>query len=563
MPRLLPPRRWVLILAVIGFFITGIGLAVLVGSTLAQGRTFYVGPDGSDQNDGRTSGRAWQSFAPVNAMRLLPGDRILVEGGTEYSGTIRISGEDAGDPDNPVVVESHGSGRAIIKPGAHHAIDVLDTSGVVIRGFDIVGPYTGQIDGISLYNSADDRSRHKGITIEQVDISGFYNGIAIGSASHSSCFADVTIADSALHNNVASGLVSFGAQVDVDHPIYAHKNITVKNVVAYRNDGDPVSTVNTGSGIVLGGVDGAVITDCTAYENGSKSTAVEGPVGIWTHDSNNVVIEKNVSFNNRTNGADGGGFDLDRGVTNSVMQYNLSYGNLGAGFLLFTNESRTSYSGNVVRFNMSVNDARAGGYYGSITVLGGLNGPNTSGGIRGVQIYHNTVIASASTMSATWAPAVRIGGTIDDILFANNLLVSRDGNSVVQAADASVEGVKFRGNGYQAPKGLLTIQWNDSRFTNLDSWRADTGQEFAGSRPTGFESPVTVVDPRIPSFVTSAADRTKATGLRLAANSALIGNGRDLSLEFGISVGPQDFFGTNLSSDYRYDVGAAAWVATQ
>lgn len=45
--------------------------------------------------------------------------------------------------------------------------------------------------------------------------------------------------------------------------------------------------------------------------------------------------------------AHSGGFDLDRGVTNSVMQYNCSYDNDGAGYLIYQYEGARPLGNNV------------------------------------------------------------------------------------------------------------------------------------------------------------------------------------------------------------------------
>ncbi|MGC3974336.1 MAG: hypothetical protein QM771_08160 [Nitrospira sp.] len=72
---------------------------------------------------------------------------------------------------------------------------------------------------------------------------------------------------------------------------------------------------HSGSGIILGNVDSGVIEWSKAYENGRLGNA---GVGIWTYDSTKVAIQHNESFANHTSGdADGGGFDLDGGVTDS------------------------------------------------------------------------------------------------------------------------------------------------------------------------------------------------------------------------------------------------------
>jgi hypothetical protein len=119
-------------------------------------------------------------------------------------------------------------------------------------------------------------------------------------------------------------------------------------VRAFDNSGDPNDVVkNSGSGIVLGSVNNATIERSLAYNNGWLCTAPEGPVGIWTYDSNNVTIQFNESHHNRTGGpADGGGFDLDQNTSNSRLQYNYSHDNEGAGFLLYTGQANQAHGAN-------------------------------------------------------------------------------------------------------------------------------------------------------------------------------------------------------------------------
>ena len=97
---------------------------------------------------------------------------------------------------------------------------------------------------------------------------------------------------------------------------------------------------HSGSGIILGNVDGGTIEWSRAYDNGRLGNA---GVGIWTHDSTRILIQYNESFDNHTSGdADGGGFDLDGGVTHSIMQHNYSHDNDGAGYGLFEYAERPS-----------------------------------------------------------------------------------------------------------------------------------------------------------------------------------------------------------------------------
>ena len=53
-------------------------------------------------------------------------------------------------------------------------------------------------------------------------------------------------------------------------------------------------------------------------------------------------------------------------MTNSVMQYNYSHDNDGAGYGLYQGSTSAPWSNNVVRYNISQNDGRKNGY-GAIT----------------------------------------------------------------------------------------------------------------------------------------------------------------------------------------------------
>ena len=63
------------------------------------------------------------------------------------------------------------------------------------------------------------------------------------------------------------------------------------------------------------------------------------------------------SYRNRTIEVDGDGFDFDGGATNSVMQYNYSHDNDGAGLLFAQYPSAPQRMENpTIRHNISEND---------------------------------------------------------------------------------------------------------------------------------------------------------------------------------------------------------------
>ena len=66
---------------------------------------------------------------------------------------------------------------------------------------------------------------------------------------------------------------------------------------------------------------------------------------------------------------DGGGFGLDNNVSHSVMQYNLAYGNDGAGFLAYSAVANAAHTDNTLRYNISHNDSRKLQEYGGMVAL--------------------------------------------------------------------------------------------------------------------------------------------------------------------------------------------------
>ena len=105
-----------------------------------------------------------------------------------------------------------------------------------------------------------------------------------------------------------------------------------------NNPGDPTAPGenHSGSGILLESVDGGVVEYCETTGNGALNRSRHGgPVGIWCT-LDDIAIQYWESDHNQTSGQhDGGGFCLDGGVCNSVLQYNLSESNDGSGFGLY------------------------------------------------------------------------------------------------------------------------------------------------------------------------------------------------------------------------------------
>ncbi|WP_327375088.1 right-handed parallel beta-helix repeat-containing protein [Streptomyces sp. NBC_01216] len=510
--------------------------------------TFYLSPDGDDENDGLSEKTAWRTLERADEVPFKPGDRLRLKGGERFTGELTLGEGEAGDAAKPVVIDSYGSGKATVVARGTAGITVHNTGGVEIRNLTISGDGTARRDedGIKFYNDLTGGKLLTHVRISGVDVSRFRNGISFGAASGSRGFRDITVTDSATHHNQDAGLVTAGPRFDADEPSYAHEKLTVSEVRAYANAGDPEEHErNTGSGIVLGSLKEATVQRSAAYDNGAHSSARadEGPEGIWTYDSTRVVIQNNESYRNRTGSrVDGGGFGLDNNVSESVLQYNLSYGNDGPGFLVYSGEATGAHRDNVVRFNYSWDDARKLPFYGGIVAYGTR--------LRKLDIYNNTVLQRSpeGTGDGERAPALRLRAGISDIGIRNNIFLT-DGAPVVDSDTAFARSrVRLQGNDYHST-GPWNLIWGGTAFSSLAAWRGEAGQEQHDSAPTG-----TTADPCLVDAAAPVTDRAGAANLVSTCADRLTGAFPLRSV--GVDPGPVDYFGERLST--VPSVGAAA-----
>jgi hypothetical protein len=144
--------------------------------------TYYLSPSGSNAAAGTSPATAWQSLGRASAAVLPPGTRLLLQGGRRFSGTLTLGARDAGDAARPIRIGSYGKGRATIVTSSTSGIAVYDTAGVEISDLTVTGtsarPASGA--GINVYSNLHRNQRLDLISISQVNVSGFANGIAVG-----------------------------------------------------------------------------------------------------------------------------------------------------------------------------------------------------------------------------------------------------------------------------------------------------------------------------------------------------------------------------------------------
>lgn len=498
-----------------------------------------------------------QEFAALNSIDFAPGDRIQLAGGATFTGNLYFGPEDSGTDAQgnliaPIVVTSVGDEPATILAGNGTAILSYNAGGIEVSRLKLLGSGVAEDGtttstgcGITFYTDTPGDIKYRHMRIDEVEASGFgKRGIVVGGYSGNSGYDDVKISRVDAHHNLHCGIETFGFTGSIS----SLTNVRVTECSASYNHGDPASTINTGSGIVLGGVTGGVIEHCVAHHNGKNNQPSEGPIGIWAYSSSGVVIQHNESHHNMTSNGDGGGFDLDIGVSHSVMQYNYSHDNAGAGFLIYGKSGSNGNANNVVRYNVSGNDGRNPG---SAAASGICVCDNTDD----LAIHGNTVFISAPTGSTT-IPAIKVmevSNDPDDIIVANNIFVSTGGTRLVyQDSDADVT---FAGNDYWSSGSGFAIRDNGTNYTSLNSWRSGKGQEKLDGKSTGSN-----LDPlfEIPSPPDQNKGDTIAplVAFRLLPNSPLIDKGLNLKTSFGIDAGPRDFFGGPALQGSAQEIGA-------
>jgi regulation of enolase protein 1 (concanavalin A-like superfamily) len=512
----------------------------LEGRTLMS--TYYVSNQGSDSNSGTSASSPWQTSGKVSGHHFAPGDVVLFQGGQSFGGLNLFN--DGGSASNPVIFSSYGNGRATISPGKGRGAWVLNSSGITFENLNFVGSPGSDTyqDGIRIENYAS--GTMSGVTVDNCTVTGFAEGgIVFGSDSGSDYLSNVRITNCSIYDNVETGILSYSSAEN-------NTNIYIANNTVHDNYGDGTS-VCTGSGIMLGGLNGAVVERNIAYHNGAIGG--NGGVGIWAFQSNNVNFQYNESYSNRTErGHDGDGFDFDADVSNSVIQYNYAFDNDGTGAQLDQWKNDGEFVNDVVRFNVLVNNARENNY----------SNLEVWGSVINAYLYNNVIYTTPG--SNGYNSAIRVhnstiaGQYVDGVHFVNNIIDTADNARLLNIPYAETIGAKdltFTGNVYWTNGGTVTITYGNKTLNSLTAFQAAGQEMWDGTRTGLFADPMfqnASID-ATPAASTSTL-ASAAAGFKLQSDSPALKEAISLASLFGVSNGGVDYYGDTFS-------GSAATIA--
>jgi hypothetical protein len=513
--------------------------------------TYYISPSGNDNANGTSASTPWKSISKINSMNVAPGTVILFQGGSTFSGGIYFDQSDANDATNVVTLGSYGTGKAIISSGIAAGFYAYNTKGFVITDliFQGAGMSANATNGVLLYTDLPGNIKLGGITIKNTEIYNYgKTGLSIGSNNGNTGYKDLLIDNVHVHDVKENGISTWG-YTSQSHVGYAHENISVKKSRVNNVPGYADPNQHKGSGIILGQVNKGLIENTAAHNNGAANTHCGGPGGIWVWDANNVTVQYCESYSNSGGtGCDGLGFDLDGGVTNSILQYNYSHDNDGAGYLLGQYDYARPWSNNVVRYNISENDGKTNA--GGITLFKGAGTV-----MNGVKIYNNTVYTSPAPANPGPAAfkimAWNTGITGAEIY--NNIFQTTGGIPLIDIPAGY--NAYFAGNMYWTTGGAFKIKYQGTTHSSLQSWRTATGNEVSGSVSTGLNADPKLMNAGLGITVYPNLS-SQLNAYKLAANSPAINAGLNLTQKFGINIGATDFFKNVSLAGTAGDIGA-------
>jgi hypothetical protein len=480
--------------------------------------------NGSDKYPG-TIKKPLQTITEVNKRIQNKPASIFFAGEQVFDGTLTFDNIQGNDS-VPIVISSYGEGKAVINGGNKESIRIENCKNIRINNLDLKG--SGRKDGnttngLQLLNST-------GCIVEDIYAEGFQkSGVDLYNCK------DVKVSKVIAFGNGFCGINVMGSDQNLSG------NILIQDCKAENNPGDPTILDNhSGNGILVGVSDSVIIDHCTATNNGwDMPRQGNGPVGIWTWMSDHVTIQYCISYRNKTSkgGKDGGGFDLDGGVTNSMIQYCLSYENQGAGYGLFQYPGASDWSNNTVRYSVSINDANTTEGSGSFFIW---NGSNESKQLANSYIYNNVAYSSS-------APVISFENASEhkNFVFSNNIFLGSG-----QIIRGKNKGSKFLGNVWWSASGIIKFM----KYDSLIAWARATGQETMNGKIVGIQTDPLLNGP----FITNITDPYQLealSGFTLKPDSPVKDKGLDIKPVFGVELPVKDFYGNPVPQGIALEPG--------
>ena len=567
----------------------GAGAAAAVGSAIGAAVTYYISAAGNDSNDGLTTGTPWLTIAKVNAATQAPGNTFSFRGGDTFSdATLTVNA--SGTAGNPITFTSYGTGKATIAKAADHGFYCLNRSYITVSNLIFSGDATMAKDGMFLNYPSGTNSD---VTLDGCQVSGYgRNGIHVLASdidqnlSVHGYLSNLTISNCITSNNCltndpsysggTSGLIVQGAYGANVTGIYGFTNALIENCYSHDNVGQTDSINWSGSGIVVSCCDNSLVQYCVAHGNVKFGPSGFGGISIGINDCRNTIMQYCESYNNGNDSSqDGGGFYMDDGCKSCITQYCYSHGNKGHGFScqVYGDPGRIeTLEDCILRFciaegncqNQNITDQ------GEVFVVNNYDG-FIEGGVSSIinlQVYGNVFYGTSARLSHACILTYNndlFGDNREtnmEVTYANNIIYS-GANDIRLVSQPGVilntQLINFYSNDYYWV-GLYRTLWNNVFYNSSNpppnsfpEWQAASGKETLHGTDVALTDDPLLIDPGNGGTINvsgsiSAALLHGLTAYQVQAGSPMRQAGLNITLEFGMTLTSEDFYGNPVSA---------------
>jgi hypothetical protein len=475
--------------------------------------TLYVAANGNDNNNGKSPSAPFQTIAKINSLVLARGSSVLFNGGDTFTGNLLPNIDGNGDPNNPVIISSYGTGQATLVAGVGGetgVVNIEQMSGVTVRNLIIRGATVltnMPRGGIRIGNNS--ATRRTGITIDNCDIGGItyfeatqggnpsvqgINGFGIYLAGYPGAGFDVTIT-----NNKVHGLNGPTSHDDLGIGGYGNGSnigVTLNNNLVYNIGGGPPGLASgiayppMGDGIAIDGSSGGLVQNCTVHDCGANyRNPAGGPAGFLSANSRNVKFYRCLAYNIAPSDfsltqVDFVGFDLDNDSNGCTIDSCYAHDCYNSGFMLFSNGD-ASWNNNTVTNCLAENNCRGGlPGFGEITInLPGASNPTIT--VQNNTTFNNRVYTGQQFHNDNQGAvgiAITGGGVFQGTISKNIIVTNVDiyGESTPLNARTNTStftpAVDISDNDWWQQSGGLNIWWANTQYFTLANWQTASGK---------------------------------------------------------------------------------------
>lgn len=503
-------------------------------STPVIGSSYYVSPSGNDANSGLSTSQAWQTIARVNQQLFSPGDRILLQCGGRYAGSLQPEG--SGVDGNPITISTYGTGAKPIIDGTGQdsAVKLFNQEYWQIDSLDITG---SQHYGIFVSGDASYTTLHyfrlTNLNVHDANGPGRWDSglVMIAPIGDHLTFDDVVVDGVTAHNTNLWYGIHVGFNLNYSYPTNPPRstNIIIRNSQVHDVYGDGITAAQSQN---------VLIEKNVAYQTGLAPAGISyTPNAIWSWQCDQTVVQYNEGYSTHSYSSyDGGVFDIDWGSSNTTVQYNYAH-NADGYCVAVMGAHNVTTTNSIVRFNICANNGRKAA---TAALQGDVYITTFAGGsLNGVQIYNNT---------AYWNPAGDAGWINERNVSLTGSLPRFIQNNILYSATPTlinVDGsIPLNHNLYWNTAGSSIWRYASIAPTAFASFQQLTGQEAQGL----------YTDPKL-NTPTYSAVGMPVSAFTLAQNSPAIGSGAAWS-----GMGSVDFFGNTLPVAGTADMGANFYI---